>query len=198
MSGELEPTEDFWTIDEELCELELKERPGGPDIYSVRFKGHTSSSPYDRARVIYPLAHDGIQTEVFGKAYILVPDITLTVGLFERSTPSGAVGAVRETTWQGMRHHEIASARGLYYDRDRAIGLWEVDSWGRLDRATQTQLWRAFERFLIGRFPGATRIFTDDAQPFEGPEHNRELLGSLGYTHVARTHRIFSKEVREE
>jgi hypothetical protein len=47
----------------------------------------------------------------------------------------------------------------------------------------------------IGRFPGATRIFTDDAQPFEAPEHNRELLRSLGYTHVAGTHRIFGKGV---
>lgn len=33
--------EPFWHLDEELGELELRERPSGPDVYTVRLKAHT-------------------------------------------------------------------------------------------------------------------------------------------------------------
>ncbi len=74
--------EPFWHLDEELGELELMERPGGPDVYTVRLKAHTTTSPYHATRELYPLERDGIEQEVFGKAYILVPDFTVTVGLY--------------------------------------------------------------------------------------------------------------------
>jgi hypothetical protein len=38
-------------------------------------------------------------------------------------------------------------------------------------------------------------MYTDDAEPRETEEENRELLRSFGYEHVAGTHRIFQKEV---
>ncbi len=85
----------FWTIDEQLTELELRESASGPQFYSVRFKAHTETRPYDPKKTIYPLQHNGTQTEITGKAYILVPDVTVTVGLFDHPVPSGAIGAVR-------------------------------------------------------------------------------------------------------
>jgi hypothetical protein len=185
----------FWTIDEELGELELMQRPGGPDRYTVRLKAHTATAPYRARRELYPLQHDGTEHEVSGKAYILVPDITLSVGLFDHPVPSGAVGTVRDTTWEGMRHHDIANVRGLYYDADQAIGIWEVDTWGWLDEFTHARLWQAFESWLVGRFPEARRIYTDDAEPGEDEEQNRVFLRSLGYEQVAGTHRICAKEV---
>jgi len=115
----MEPVEKpFWHLDEELGEIELQERPSGPDLYAVRLKARTASSPYHAKRELYPLQHDGTEHEVAGKAYILVPDITLTVGLFPAPPPSGAIGTVTDSAWQGMRHHDIASVRGLYYEED--------------------------------------------------------------------------------
>jgi len=85
---EQEPREEpFWTIDEELGELELRERPGGTDLYTVRLKAHTSSVPYHPDRELYPLAHEGTKHEVSGRAYILVPDVSLTVGPIEQRWP---------------------------------------------------------------------------------------------------------------
>jgi hypothetical protein len=52
-----------------------------------------------------------------------------------------------------------------------------------------------FETFLLGRFPTARRIYTDDAEPTEDTERNREMLRSLGCEHVEGTYRIFEKEV---
>jgi hypothetical protein len=196
MTHELEPTETpFWHPDEELGELELKERPNASDGNMVRLKAHTATIPYHAKRELYPLEHDGTEHEVAGKAYILVPDITLTVGLYTDPQPSAAIGQVTDSSWQGMRHYDIANVRGLYYEDDRALAVWEVDPWERLDEFAHGRLWQLFETFLIARFPGAARIFTDDAEPHEQTERNREFLKALGYEHVVGTHRIFKKEV---
>jgi len=125
----MEPVEQpFSHLDEALGEIELQERPSGPDLYTARLKARTASSPYHAKRELYPLRHDGTEHEVSGKAYILLPDITLTVGLFPTPPPSGAIGTVTDSAWQGMRHHDIASVRGLYYEEDRALAIWEVDT----------------------------------------------------------------------
>jgi hypothetical protein len=195
MTNELEPTEaPFWSIDEELIELELQESPSGPQRYSVRLKAHTETSPYHPRKTIYPLQQRGTQVEITGKAYILLPDVTVTVGLFDHPAPSGAIGSVTDSNWQGMRHHEIAKARGLYYAQDWALALWEVNSFGRLDDFTHKKLWIAFEAWLLERFPEAERIFTDDDEPGDDPVGNRIFLRSWGYTQVSQ--RIFAREVR--
>ncbi len=125
----MEPREEpLWHLDEELGEIELQQRPSGPDLYTARLKARTASSSYHATRELYPLQHDGTEHEISGKAYILVPDITLTVGLFPTPPPSGAIGTVTDSAWQGMRHHDIASVRGLYYEEDRALAIWEVDT----------------------------------------------------------------------
>jgi len=119
----------------------------------------------------------------------------MTVGLYNDPQPSGAIGQVTESNWQGMRHYDIADVRGLYYQEDRTLAIWEVDAWGRLDEFAHGRLWQLFETWLVNRFPGAARIFTDDAEPHEQTERNREFLKALGYEHVMGTHRIFQKAV---
>jgi len=92
-----------------------------------------------------------------------------------------------------MRHHEIANVRGLYYEQDHAIGLWEVDSFGKLDDLTHTRLWISLENWLMAHFPAAERIFTDDDEPGDVPLGNRVFLRSWGYEQVSP--RIFVREV---
>jgi len=164
----------FWHLDDELGELKLQERPGGPDRYTVRLKARTATTPYHAKRELYPLKYEGTEHEVSGKAYILVPDITLTVGLFPQKHPSRAIDEVTDASWQGMRHHEIASVRGLYYQEDQTLAIWEIDAFGRLD---------------------ATWIFTDDAEPGQDRAENRVFLQSLGYQPVAGTSGIVRKKV---
>lgn len=57
------------------------------------------------------------KVETTARAYILVPDITLTVDLSREPVPTGGgVGTVVGSEWQGMRHEELARLRGLYGD----------------------------------------------------------------------------------
>jgi hypothetical protein len=102
------------------------ERPSGPDTCTVRLKAHTNRGQYYANRELYPLSRDGTEQEVSGRAYILVSDFSLTVGLFPQPKPSGAIGEVTASTWEDTRHHDIAGVRALYYEDDQAIGLWEV------------------------------------------------------------------------
>ncbi|GAC1344513.1 MAG: hypothetical protein NVSMB27_05570 [Ktedonobacteraceae bacterium] len=190
-----ERRESLWQIDETLGELELQEPAGGPDLYTVRLKTRTERAPYRALNELYPLAHNGTRQDIFGKAYILVPDMTLTVGLAPQEEPSGAIGQVTASSWQGMRHHEIAALRGLYYEEDAALAIWEVDGFGRLDSFAHGTLWRQFESFLARRFPQATRVYSDDSEPGEDPDQNQDFLTALGYQPVTGFPRIVVKEV---
>jgi hypothetical protein len=61
--------EPFRSLEEELGKLELMERPGGPDRYTVRLKARTTPCPCGAKRELYPLKHDGTEQEISGKAY---------------------------------------------------------------------------------------------------------------------------------
>jgi hypothetical protein len=187
--------EPFWTIDEALCELPLMDG-GEPTSYSVRIKAHLQRSNYHGDRELYPLeGEQGTKTDLIARAYVLVPDITLTVDLYCEGLTAGGIGEVKESNWRGMRHQELARLRGLYYVEDRALAIWEIDDLNRLDLAGRLTLWQGFERFLLQQHPDATRIYTDDAEPSDNEADNRDFLRSLGYQHLVGPHRIFAKEI---
>jgi hypothetical protein len=189
-----EGSEPFWTIDEELCELPLL-HDGEPTSYAVRIKAHLQHSTYHGNRELYPLqAGQGTKVETTARAYILVPDITLTVDLYRDGLPAGGIGEVVESDWQGMRHEELARMRGLYYVEDRVLAIWEIDDVDRLDLTGRLTLWQGFEQFLTHRYPDARRMYADDAEPGDNEADNRDFLRSLGYQHLGGAHRIFMKE----
>jgi hypothetical protein len=192
-----EESEPFWTIDEELCELPLL-HGGEPTSYSVRIKAHLQHSSYNGNRELYPLqTTQGTKVETTARAYILVPDIMLTVDLYREVLPAGDIGEVVGSQWQGMRHEELARIRGLYYVEDRALGIWEVDAAERLDLTGRLTLWQGFEDFLKQHHPDAQRIYTDDAEPGDNEADNRDFLRSLDYRHLPGAHRIFAKDLLE-
>jgi hypothetical protein len=192
-----EGSEPFWTIDEELCELPISEG-GEPTSYAVRIKAHLQHSTYQGNREVYPLqAEQGTKIDLIARAYVLVPDITLTVDLRRDVLPSNMGGEVVESSWRGMRHEELARLRGLYYAEDRALAIWEIDDVDRLDLTGRLTLWQGFEAFLRRHHPDARRIYTDDAEPGANQVDNQDFLRSLGYQDVASMHRVFAKELLE-
>jgi len=81
---------------------------------------------------------------------------------------------------------------------DRALAIWEVDAFGRLDSFAHGTLWHQVESFLFSRFPLASRIYTDDSEPGEDSVQNRDFLAGLGYQPVVGRVHILAKEVRPQ
>jgi hypothetical protein len=94
-----------------------------------------------------------------------------------------------------MRHHDIANVRALFYQEDRALAIWEVDAWGKLDEFAHGRLWHLFEGWVVERYPEGMQIFADDAEPGDNMAENRQFLRSLGYRSVPGTRGIFARPV---
>src|SRR5947209_14924038 len=102
MSREHEPLgieTSLWSLDEELGHLALENRLHGEDVYAVRLKARTDERSYRAARELYPLSHDGTVQEIAGKAYVLVPDITLSVDVESGGSSSPTrIGTVTDSS----------------------------------------------------------------------------------------------------
>lgn len=153
----------YWQED-----MVIGETPIQGERYTVRMRLHSSTERFGSSRSeIVPLAPDTRErTYVHGRPYILVPDITLTVGLYPTPATTGAVGKVVGSAWEGMRHLEIGNAQAWYYPADRLLVRWECYSEDRY-RADDPQadellavLWTGFEQLLIERCPEARRLVT--------------------------------------
>ena len=75
---------------------------------TIRMRLHTTTERYASRRELVPLSQPtGERVYVHAKPYILVPDVTLTVGLYPAPTDAGTIGAVHGSDWTGMRHEDI-------------------------------------------------------------------------------------------
>jgi hypothetical protein len=182
----------LWSIDEELVQLPMS-KWGETTSYSARIKARIDHTRYHARKELYPLSRaEGGKVDLTARAYVLLPSITFTVDLFDNVSPSGAVGNVVSSQWEGMKHHEIARLRSMYYEEEKSLAIWEIDDFDRLDSASRIILWQGFEQFLLRHYPEARRIYTDDSEPGENTADNQRLLEALGYRSVG-TPRIFTK-----
>lgn len=192
---------EYWNVDEQIAEVTLWRG----EHYGLRLKAHVADEIYRhqaQSDEIIPLKHhSGVQTYVQAKPYVLVPDVTLTIGLHDRPDPSGAIGEVTSSTWEGMRQEEVGHCQSWFYVEDRTIILWEAfllphyRSGGLLQDANTYALWEGFEKFLTDRFPSAQQLVTTYADPeYEPTEQYQEFLRAMGYQQLNTA--AFGKEVR--
>jgi hypothetical protein len=188
MSAEHEQDDPYWTDDQSLAEITLH-----GTSYGARARIHVSEETYLRGQAksdLIPISDEpGSRTYVHIHPYLLVPDITLTVGLSPAPTvaTAGAIGTVVDAAWHGMRHEQIGSGQAWYYPVARTLILWELDVWGRyLSSAEPTEdgtlraLWHGFERSLEARFPDAARVATPSWEPEVETARWRAFLTTAG------------------
>jgi hypothetical protein len=164
----------YWTHDTSLFTGSFRSFGRGEPVL-VRGKLHMASAPYSKTDLdlsIVPITQKrGVSTYVHLKAYVLVPDITLTIGLYTKPKQSAdrapAIGEVIGATENPkMREHEIGNGQAWYYPQDRLIELWECDFFPPYREAPIHQdqnmmgLWDGFEKFLLSQFPKAEQIAT--------------------------------------
>lgn len=160
------------------------------ETYTIRMRLHIETERFHRHHEIVPLSETrGERVYIHGKPYILVPDITLSIGLYPQPEPTGAIGAVTGSAWTGMRHEDIGQAQAWFYPMDRLVMLWECFPDERFSTAdprtdaTLGTLWTGFERFLVEHFPEAERIATTWEDKYARPLW-QEFLAAHGYQPV--------------
>jgi len=184
----------YWTHDTSLFTGNF--RYFGKEPVLVRGKLHLADEPYRKSDTdleIVPLTHkQGMSTYVNLRAYVLVPDITLTVEVYPetvRRIVPDVIGEVAEVTEKPkMKEQEIGDGQAWYYSKDQTIVLWEcsffrhfTDSQPIHEDPNMTDLWQGFERFLTTQFPEATQIATTYSDPEYPTEQYQEFLTNLGY-----------------
>lgn len=180
---------DFWNVDMLIGELTLWQG----ERYALRLMAHDSEEIYRQParEEIIPLAHQrGVRTTINARAYVLLPDITATLGQPAPGADAGAVATVSASSWAGMRSERVGSMQAWYYHEDRSVVLWEcfLEEQYRganpVEDANSYSLWEGFERFLIHRFPHARQLVTpSDEDLYELAEY-QQFLQSLGYSRL--------------
>ncbi len=123
--------------------------------YTVRLKVHESAETRGGSiDLLPPRGYRGERLYFHAKPYILLPDVRLTVGLYD--APRGRdIGRVRDVRWEGMRHQEVGQAQAWYYPGLRLLQIWECyleEPYRQKEPTGDPALavvWRGFERFLL-------------------------------------------------
>lgn len=181
----MEEHDDYWSAD-----LALGEGSFYGESCTIRARLREEHERYSRTegRELISLTHPrGIRRYYQVRAYILLPDLSLTVQLAADPEPRSAAGEVRSAQWTGMRHETIGSAQAWYYPSDRKLILWEAllePRHRRPDPAADLNLlalWAGLERLLLERCPDAEQLVT----PHDEPEYEQAawqaFLRRLGY-----------------
>lgn len=191
---ELDP---YWQMDKAIGEGKIQGEP-----YTIRLRAHVQKEGYYDHQELVPITHrTGQRTYYHARAYVLQPEISLTMSVYPTIRDTGAIGEVVASEWAGMRHVEIGTAQAWYYPApDRLLVLWEclLFHWVRkenpLEDETLSTVWTGFERFLLERLPGAKRIVTPSWEP-DVPDQStfQEFLSQRGYRQF--NERAFAKNL---
>ncbi len=186
-------SEPYWTLDTSLFTGTF--RYFGSDSVSVRGKVHTEQERYTRSDVnqeITPIAvTSGTRTYLHLRPFVLIPDIVLTIGLYQKPQPGGALGEVLGGRERKQKEVEVGNVQTWSYP-DGTLVLWEcflhdfVRVGALQDDANMAMLWRSVETFLAGQFPQSTQIATTAFDPMFETDEYQQLLAALGYVPIAK------------
>jgi hypothetical protein len=185
----------YWQHDLVLGEGFIRGEPK-----AIRLRLHASRDDYRGRDELLPRALQvGPRSYLHARAYILEPDIHLSVSLCPNPPSDNVVGEVMGTEWQGMRHRELGNAQAWLYPADRTAVLWEAylfDHYRLEDPlADQTLItfWTGMEQVIADHVPGVERIITPSWEDVYDRALWQQFLRERGYRSF--TNRAFIKEL---
>ena len=206
MKGQIDPSEDdFWTVRLPFFTAQFPSYYRKPQKVHGRF--HTSDErSFDARHEIIPLTQrSGQRTYILMHPYVLEPNFHVTVRLHDKpkhyADQESPIGEVIRSEHTGFREVAVGSGQAWYYPADKTIVLWECFFDGRFHKhpfATDTnmkQLWQAFERYLVQKFPKVETLATPFNDPIaESIEEYQDFLKTLGYSPLAEA--AYGKKVQ--
>src|SRR5260221_3424886 len=192
----------YWMFDTSLFHAPIGYFDRGLLPVAVRGKIHTSQERYSRSkaeREIIPIQTlSGTHTYIHMKPYVQVPQITLTVGFFDKPKQYAdmppADGKVLSSQETGINEIEIGNAQGYYYHPDKTLVIWECYLFSHFyeqqrpdpEDPNQASLWVSFEKFLLHQFPAAKKIATPWHDPLFEDTAYEAFLQFMGYEKIAQ------------
>ena len=191
------PVEDkYWSARHYLFTAQFPTYYTQPQKVWGRF--HTSVEQYTASiNEIIPIKEKkGKRTYVMMQPYVREPNLTLTVGLFDKpkqyADQDSAIGEVIGSKREGFKEVKVGNAQAWYYPADKTIVLWECFFEDRFRKDTLTKdknmqdLWKRFELWLVKKFPKAQTVATPFNDPIaESIEEYQLFLKKLGYSPIA-------------
>ena len=198
--------DEFWTERLPFFTAQFPTYYRNPQQVHGRF--HTSDEQYETSlgHEIIPVSQRrGARTYVMMHPYVLEPKLTLTIGVYQKPKHYADQGsAIGETIGnphvEGFREVQVGNAQAWYYPADKMIVLWECffDQGFRKhplpEDANMLQLWQAFERYLVKKFPEAAILATPFDDPIAEIKEYQAFLKTLDYSPLAKA--AFGKKVR--
>jgi hypothetical protein len=141
----------------------------------IRLHLHRSEEPFYHHEELFPISSHrrgerpprGAKRIYFhAKPYILIPKMTLTIGLTRPKVDSDEIGRVIGSDVTKLQEREIGNAQAWYYPDDKALVLWECylfEPYRQEDPrkdVLQATAWKGFEKALLKELPDTTKIYT--------------------------------------
>jgi hypothetical protein len=197
----------YWTHDTSLFTGIFRYFRKEPAL--VRGKLHLAQESYSKTdadlKVIPISQKTGQCTYIHLKAYVLVPDVRLIVGLYAQPQQQGlgqepAIGEIVGAREQPqMKEQEIGDGQAWYYPADQTLVLWECGFHPHFQEVplprdpNMSGLWTGFEAFLIQNFQEARQIATTYADPNHDTKAYQQFLAVLGYRPHPKVKAAWSK-----
>jgi hypothetical protein len=176
-------TDPYWTHNVLLGEGEVEKHTS-----LIRLHLHRSEERAYHEESLFPIAVKRGDTKIYfhAKPYILIPRMTLTIGLTRPKADSDEIGRVIGSDVTKLQEREIGNAQAWYYPAEKALVLWECYLFEpyakhapRNDPLLAT-LWQGFEKALLKELPDTTMIYTT-YEPIYAREVYKTFLALQGY-----------------
>jgi hypothetical protein len=166
----------------------------------IRLHVHRSEETFEHTLgEIFPLStRRGNRSYFHAKPYILIPQMTFTIGLTKPKADSDEIGRVIGSDVTKLQEREIGNAQVWYYPADKALVLWEsylFEPYAQKDLLKDSlfaTIWQGFEKILLQELPDTARIYTTYEPIYERPVF-KTFLRKMQYRPVEKV--AFVKEV---
>src|SRR5918996_6406563 len=115
-------TDPYWTHNPVIGEGDIQ---GHKSL--IRLHIHRSEEQAYHAETLFPIdiKRGDTKTYFHAKPYLLIPRMTLTIGLTKPKADSDEIGRVIGSDVTKLQEREIGNAQAWYYPADNALVLWE-------------------------------------------------------------------------
>jgi hypothetical protein len=167
----------------------------------IRLHLHQSEERAYHEESLFPIAikRGDTRTYFHAKPFILIPQMTLTIGLTKPKADSDEIGRVIGSDVKHLQEREIGNAQAWYYPAEKALVLWECylfepyrTEFPHRDDLLAT-VWQGFEKMLLKELPDTDKIFTTYEPIYDRPVY-KTFLAKHGYRPIEKV--AFVKEVK--